>query len=226
MRFPPWRTVWYSCCHVVCRLIAVVVFRFRVWGGRNEHDVLDGGLLVCSNHQSHFDPVLVGLTLRRQLNFLARETLFGFTPFRFLILSLNAIPIDREGFGLSGIKETLRRLKRGEAVLVFPEGTRTRNGEVASLKPGFCAIARRGKVPLLPVAIEGAFDAWPRHQKLPRIAAIQVSVGPPIMPEEVQRLSDEELLAELQRRMCVCHARARAGIRRGSRPNSCRGATP
>jgi 1-acyl-sn-glycerol-3-phosphate acyltransferase len=220
MRIPHWRTIWYGCCHVVCRLIAVVVFRFRVWGGRNERGVRDGGLLVCSNHQSHFDPVIVGLTLRRQLNFLARQTLFAFTPFRWLILSLNAIPIDREGFGLSGIKETLRRLKRGNAVLVFPEGTRTRDGEVAPLKPGFCAIARRGKVPLLPVAIEGAFDAWPRHHKLPGIATIHVSVGPPITPEEVRQLSDDQLLAELQRRIRACHARARAGIRRGGGPHS------
>jgi len=214
MRFPHWRTIWYSCCHVVCRLVAVVVFRFRVWGGRNEDGVLDGGLLVCSNHQSHFDPVLVGLTLKRQLNFLARDTLFGFAPFRWLILSLNAIPIDREGFGLSGIKETLRRLKRGQAVLVFPEGTRTTDGEVAPLKAGFCTIARRSKVPLLPVAIEGAFDAWPKGQKLPRISIIQVSVGPPLRPDEIKRLSDEDLLAELQRRIGDCHVEARAGVRR------------
>jgi 1-acyl-sn-glycerol-3-phosphate acyltransferase len=217
MRLPHWRTVWYGWWHVVCRLIAVVVFRYRVWGSRNEEGVRDGGLLVCSNHQSHFDPVLVGLTLKRQLNFLARETLFGFAPFRWLIQSLNAIPIDREGFGLSGIKETLRRLKRGEAVLVFPEGTRTSDGEVAPLKPGFCTIARRGKVPLLPVAIEGAFDAWPRRQKLPRISMIHVSVGPPIMPEEIRQLSDDELLAELQRRIGDCHAQARAGVRQATR---------
>ena len=94
---------------------------------------------MLSNHQSHLDPVLVGLASDQRLNYLARDTLFGFAPFRWLINSLDAIPIDREGLGLGGLKETLKRLKRGESVLMFPEGTRTRDGEVGRLRPGFCA---------------------------------------------------------------------------------------
>ena len=123
MQRPLWKTLWYNFLHVSCRLTAIVLFSVRV-GGR-EHLPQAGPLLVCCNHQSHFDPVLVGLALDRRLNFLARETLFAFAPFRWLIQSLDAIPIDREGIGLAGIKETLRRLKRGEGVLIFPEGTRT-----------------------------------------------------------------------------------------------------
>ncbi|HOU36076.1 MAG TPA: lysophospholipid acyltransferase family protein, partial [Candidatus Omnitrophota bacterium] len=80
---------------------------------------------MVSNHQSHLDPPLVGCGCRRQMNFLARNTLFRSPLFAKLISSVNAIPIDREGGGLAGLKETLRRLKRGEMVLVFPEGTRT-----------------------------------------------------------------------------------------------------
>ena len=90
----------------------------------------EGALLVCCNHQSHFDPVVVGLARDRRLNFLARDKLFALAPFRWLIQSLDAIPIDREGVGLAGIKETLKRLKRGEMVVVFPEGTRTDDGSV------------------------------------------------------------------------------------------------
>ena len=115
---PFWKIAWYNFLHVGCRLASVVLFRIRVRGRRNVPD--EGALLVCSNHQSHFDPVLVGLALDRRLNFLARDTLFAFTPFRWLIQSLDAIPIDREGMGLAGIKETLRRLKKGEGVLIFP----------------------------------------------------------------------------------------------------------
>src|SRR6185369_4246968 len=96
--------------------------------------------------------------------------------------SLDAIPIDRDGLGLAGLKETLKRLKRGEMVLIFPEGTRTPDGQVAPLKPGFCAIARRANVPLVPVAIDGAFDAWPRFSPVPRPATIHVEFGPPIEP--------------------------------------------
>ena len=103
---------------------------------------------------------------------------------------------------MSGIKETLKRLKRGEAVLVFPEGTRTVDGEVGPFKPGICSIARRGKTILLPVGIDGAYDAWPRRRKLPRTGRIHVCVGIPISAEEVTRLSDDDLIAELHRRIC------------------------
>ena len=80
--------------------------------------------------------MLVGICFRQQINFLARNTLFDLFIFGRLIHYLEAIPIDREGFGLSGIKETLKRLKRGEMVLMFPEGTRTLDGQVRTVQAG------------------------------------------------------------------------------------------
>jgi 1-acyl-sn-glycerol-3-phosphate acyltransferase len=195
--------------HVVCRLVASAVFHVRVSG--RQHEPLEGGVLVLANHQSHFDPVLVGLACRRRMNYLARETLFRFAPLRWLMQSLDAIPIDREGLGFGGLKETLRRLKQGEMVLIFPEGTRTRDGQIAPLKPGFCAVARRGAVRLLPVAIDGAFDAWPRSAVLPRRAVIHIVLGKPLEPDEVRSLSDEQLQAAVAARLAQCHAEARAG---------------
>src|SRR5262249_18348265 len=145
------KRVWYDFFRVVCRLLGVVVFQIRVFG--REHVPSRGGVLVVSNHQSHLDPILVGLACDRRLNYVARDTLFGFSPFRWLINSFDAIPIDREGIGLGGLKESLKRLKDGEMLLIFPEGTRTRDGEVGRLKPGFLALARRAKAPLLPVGL-------------------------------------------------------------------------
>jgi 1-acyl-sn-glycerol-3-phosphate acyltransferase len=174
----------------------------------------NGPVLVLSNHQSNFDPVLVGLACDRRLNYLARDTLFGFAPFRWLINSLDAIPIDREGVGLSGLKETLRRLKRGEMVLIFPEGTRTHDGELGPLKPGFCAIARRGEAPLLPVAIDGAFDAWPRWRLFPRYSMFRIVFGPPLAPEQLLAMSDAEIIEEIRRRMAQCLSSARDSLRR------------
>src|SRR5262245_28081751 len=128
------KRLWYDFLRVLCRMLGVVFFSIRCED--RHHIPASGGVLVVSNHQSHFDPVLVGLVCDRRLNYLARDTLFGFAPFRWLIASLDAIPIDREGLGMAGLKETLRRLKREEMVLIFPEGTRTRDGSVATLKPG------------------------------------------------------------------------------------------
>jgi 1-acyl-sn-glycerol-3-phosphate acyltransferase len=150
------------------------------------------------------------------MNYLARQSLFRFAPFRWLIEFYNAIPIDRDGSGLGGLKETLRRLRRSELVLIFPEGTRTLDGSVAPLKAGFCALARRAKAPLVPVGIDGAFDAWPRGRAIPWPASIHIHIGPPLSPELVERLSDDELVAELERRIRQCHAEARQGRLRSS----------
>jgi 1-acyl-sn-glycerol-3-phosphate acyltransferase len=201
------KRIWYDVLRVVCRLAAILFFRIRC--RERKFVPLSGGGLVMSNHQSHLDPVLVGLATDRRLNYLARDTLFKFAPFRWLINSLDAIPLDREGLGLGGLKETLKRLKRGELVLIFPEGTRTRDGEVGTLKPGFCALARRAGVPLLPVGIDGAFDSWPRSQLLPAPAVIHIQFGEPLAPEDIAKLDDRALVAEMDRRIRDCHARAR-----------------
>ncbi len=202
------KRVWYQFLHVSCRLLAVTLYRYRAAG--RDRVPSSGGVLVLSNHQSYLDPLVVGLTIDRRLNYLARDTLFRFAPFRWLIQSLDAIPIDREGLGLSGLKETLRRLKRGEMVLAFPEGTRTPDGEVGQLMPGFTSVARRAGVPLLPVGLDGPFDAFPRTALLPRLSPLAVVVGHPVMPEEIKRYSDRDLVAEIQRRIVAAHAEARA----------------
>jgi 1-acyl-sn-glycerol-3-phosphate acyltransferase len=200
------KRLWYDFLWVTCRVLGVVVFRMRV-GGR-QYVPLSGGALVLSNHQSHLDPVLVGLACDRRLNYLARRTLFDVPLLRPLIVSLDAIPIDRDGLGLGGLKETLRRLKRGEMVLMFPEGTRTTDGTVKPIKPGFCALARRAGVPLVPLAIEGAYAAWPRNRRFPGRATIHIEFGPPLTTADIERLDDEHLVAELERRIRACHERA------------------
>jgi 1-acyl-sn-glycerol-3-phosphate acyltransferase len=201
------KRLWYGFLQVVCRLLAVALFRIRVSG--REHVPAEGAALVLSNHQSHLDPVLIGLACDRRLNYLARQSLFRFPPFRWLIQSLDAIPIHRDGLGLEGLKETLRRLKRGEMVLIFPEGTRTRDGEMGRFKPGFSALAKRADAWLVPVAIEGAYEAWPRRNPWPGIGTIHVQFGEPIEGAEAQRYEERELVAEVERRIRQCHEIAR-----------------
>ena len=204
--------LWQAFLKFLARLTTVAVFHIRCRDERLMPPT--GGGLVMSNHQSNLDPMLIGLCCERRLNYVARQTLLKFAPLRWLFSSLDAIPIDREGTGLAGLKETLRRLKRGELVLLFPEGTRTRDGEVQALKPGFCALARRAEVPLVPVAMDGAFDAWPRQRSFPRPATIHVQFGEPILPAQVKLLSDEQLVQEVEKRIRACHTRARSTRRR------------
>ena len=202
----------YATLRTFSRLVGVVVFRMRCKG--REHIPASGPLLVCANHQSFLDPVLVGLAFDRRLNYLARQTLFRFAPFRLLIQFLDAIPLDRDGLGLAGLRESMRRIKRGEAVLLFPEGTRTPDGSVRPLQPGFCALARRGNVTVLPVGFDGAFDAWPRTAKLPCASKVHLCVGEPLSPQEIGKLDDESLVGEVERRIRACQQQARAGRHR------------
>lgn len=197
----------YAVIRVVARLAGVLLFGIRVVG--REHFPREGGGVVCANHQSFLDPVLVGLCCDRRMNYLARDSLFRYPGFGWLIHFLDAVPIDRDGMGIGGLKETLRRLKRGELILIFPEGTRTSDGEIAPLKPGFLALVRRGKVPMIPVGIDGAYRAWPRNRSFPRPARIHIAIGAPIPPDLAAGLSDEELIEELSRRLGQCLARCR-----------------
>lgn len=197
----------YDVIRVLARLFAVWFYGLRIVG--RENWPATGGGLVCANHQSYVDPPLVGLTCPRRMNYLARDSLFRVPILAQVIHFLDAIPIDREGGGLAGLKETLRRLRGGELVLIFPEGTRTRDGEVAPLKPGFIAVARRSRVPLIPVALDGAYHAWPRMARFPRLSRLAVVIGEPISVNRVGELSDEDLIAELEQRLLLCHEMAR-----------------
>jgi 1-acyl-sn-glycerol-3-phosphate acyltransferase len=202
----------YSLLRTFSRLIGVTFYRLRCEG--REHWPATGGGLVCSNHQSFFDPNLIGMTCPRQMNYLARDTLFKVPVLREVMTFLDAIPIDREGSGLAGLKETMKRLRAGELVLIFPEGTRTHNGDLSPLKPGFCSIARRSRVPLIPVGMDGAYQAWPRTSPLPMPGKLAVVIGHPISAEDVANMADEVLIAELESRMQACHLEAQR-IREG-----------
>ena len=161
----------------------------------------EGAVLIACNHQSHLDPPIIGAGLTRYLSFMARDTLFKGWFGKYISL-LSAFPIDRE-HPLGGIKETLRRLKMGEAVVVFPEGSRTYDGELQKFLPGLVAIAQKTKTPILPAAIEGAFDAMPRQEKgkFHLFRPIRVKFSEMIPVETVVSLSTEELLALVRKRV-------------------------
>jgi 1-acyl-sn-glycerol-3-phosphate acyltransferase len=202
------KSAWYQTLRVLIGIAACLMFKIRTFGGSRLPR--EGGALLASNHQSHLDPPLIGQAVPRRINYLARKTLFKFFLFRWLIQSLDAIPIDRGGSGIGGIKETMRRLKRGEQVLMFPEGTRTPDGDMRPLKPGFCAMVRRSKVPIIPIAIDGSFQAWPRSSKFPQRGVIHIHIGEPIAADLQADLSDDQLVTLVQQRIADCLANARA----------------
>ncbi len=218
MSHPLLNRAWYGFWRRVLQLAAVLVYRVRYSGRENVPAA--GGVLVVSNHQSHFDPPLVGLGCPRQLHYIARETLFNFRPFGWVLKSVGGVPIDRDGFGLRGIKESLKLLKHGEMVVIFPEGTRTPNGELGPFRPGFTTLAARSKAAILPVAIDGAFRVWPRTQKFPGLGRIRVHYGKPISHAEIAGRDEQEVLAEVERRVgeCLAELRRQSVQEHASRP--------
>jgi 1-acyl-sn-glycerol-3-phosphate acyltransferase len=189
--------LWYSVLWGPCYAISQVLFRYRFSG--KSHVPLTGPVLLVANHQSNLDPVLIGIACPRQLKYLARVGLF-FWPFSWWIRALGATPIDRES-AISGIKATLRLLKGGNAVVLFPEGSRTPDGLMYPLLPGFCVLARRSGATVVPVAIDGAFAALPRGAALPRPARITLAFAPKITRDDYAQLSDAQLTELVTQRL-------------------------
>lgn len=212
MSSPPKRSwqqrLGYDLFRIVSQWVSVTLLDMRSLG--RHHVPSDGGGLLLSSHQSHFDPVLVGLNCNRRLNYLARKTLFKNRLFAGIIRFLDAIEIDREGGGFGGLRETIARLGRGELVLLFPEGTRSADGKIAELKNGFLVVAKRANVPLIPVAVVGAFDVLPRGTTLPRPHPVAVVFGTPIQPEELAKMDDATILRTITERMQECDQKGRS----------------
>jgi 1-acyl-sn-glycerol-3-phosphate acyltransferase len=195
--------LWYALLWCPCYAISQVWFRYRFSG--KSHVPLTGPVLLVSNHQSHLDPVLVGIACPRQLKYLARQGLF-FWPFSWWIRWLGAVPIDREKGSIAGIRTTLQLLKNGEAVVVFPEGSRTPDGKMHPLLPGFCLLARRSGATIVPVAIDGAFHAMPRGSAFARPARISLAFGPSITGAQYKGLDDKQLTQVVTERIATAAA--------------------
>lgn len=170
----------------------VLFLRGRVFGMRNLPKT--GGGLLVANHQSFLDPIFAGLGVPREAFYMARETLFRSPLFGPMIRYYNAFPVRRGKADIGAIKKSLRILKRGGLLNVFPEGTRTTDGTVAAMQPGVVLLARKARVPLIPTMLLGAFEVWPRHQRYPKPGPIIVAYAAPLSVCEIDALSDDECI--------------------------------
>jgi len=160
------------------RTLFAVYFRCRAAG--TENVPREGPVILASNHLSFLDPPLVGSCLPRGINYLARDTLFRFPGIGALLRSWSAVPVDREGGGASGLKAILDRLLAGGAIILFPEGTRSRTGELQPARSGIGLAILKSQAPVIPVRVFGTFEAYGRHRKIPLPKPVSVVYGPPI----------------------------------------------
>ncbi|MFA5239080.1 MAG: (d)CMP kinase [Phycisphaerae bacterium] len=193
---------WFRFARWLCKVFCLTFFKLHPQGRENVPD--HGPLVLVCNHQSFLDPVLCGIFVKRPLHFLARSTLFRGLLGR-LITSVNTIPVRRDEADLTAMRVVISKLKQGHGVCLFPEGTRTRDGKITAFKPGFGLLCRRGGAAVVPVIIDGAFEAWPRHKKLFSPGSrIDICYGKVIPAAEVKKMDDRklaELLTETLRKM-------------------------
>jgi 1-acyl-sn-glycerol-3-phosphate acyltransferase len=160
-------------------------FRWRVYNP--ERVPLTGPVILASNHASFIDPPLVGAGLRRGINYLARENLFRFPVVGWVLRKWNSVPVDREGGGAKGLKAILARLLAGGAIILFPEGTRTRDGRLQPARAGIGLTVIKSSAPVVPVRVFGTFEAYGRHMRFPRPRRVAVKYGPPMLFEKLRQ---------------------------------------
>ncbi len=179
------------------------MYGLRVKGAK--HVPREGPVLLAANHTSYLDPVIAAWPLRRPVYFLAMKSLFRNRAFGAFIASLGAIPLDVDrGTDKQAYGSGLRVLEAGHVLCVFPEGGRSFDGRLKPLKPGVLRLARATGAPIIPVRINGAFEAWPRTRRLPRpLGRIKVDYRPAIEPPPQQENGAElnTRLEELTRRL-------------------------
>ncbi|HSI63205.1 MAG TPA: lysophospholipid acyltransferase family protein, partial [Candidatus Saccharimonadia bacterium] len=166
-------TYWFF--YNLAKLLARGFYNHRVVGDAS----LDtpGGVLIVSNHESFFDPPMVGIAFDQELHYLARKSLFSNPIARVLYRALNSIPVDQDRPDMTSLKTVIRFLKEGKRVLVFPEGSRTLDGDMLPGEPGVGLIVAKAGVPVLPVRIFGTRKALPRGGSFPQPADVTLVIG-------------------------------------------------
>lgn len=195
----------YYLARALVRVFFRVVGSWRIEG--RENVPAEGGLILAPNHLSFLDPPLVGCALQRPAWFMAKAELFQVPVFKWLLPGLHAFPVQRGSGDRAALKHTLELLAAGEAVTMFPEGTRSQTGELGEPELGIGMIALRSGAPILPMAIAGTDVMLPRGARFLRRARVRVRFGKPIsIPAPEGKPGREEYAAVARRIMDAIRA--------------------
>lgn len=168
----------YAACWCSFRVFFRIYFRWRVY--HRERVPREGPFILASNHASFFDPPLVGTACPRAISYLARESLFRYPVVGRALRTVYAIPVDRDGGGAAGLKGILGRLWAGRGIILFPEGTRTRDGNLQRARSGIGLTVIKSTAPVVPTRVFGTFEAFSRHARFPKPHQVVVKFGRPI----------------------------------------------
>jgi len=205
MGFEPSRASFsYRSFRFLFRVIFRVWFRWRVC--HRERVPAQGGVILASNHVCYFDPVFVVCALSRMVVGLARADAFRFFVNGVLLRSWGVVPVDQSGTG-RGLKTFLNRLRAGDAVGMYPEGTRSYSGQIQAPQAGVGLIIIKNDAPVVPVKVFGAFEAYGRHHFFPRPYQVEIKFGEPLdfaeLRAEAKQTKDKKRLKELYQQAAI-----------------------
>ncbi len=175
-----------------------IVHRLIIRGG--ERIPSTGPVILCANHTSYLDAMLVGLCTPRPVRFMVFRSFYEHPVLGFFIRRGGGIPVSQNGTDAEAFKSALRLLKQGEVLGIFPEGRLSRTGLPSTGRPGAVLLAALSGASLVPVTIAGAFFIYPRGQKLPRPGAVRVTVHLPV-PVDPGLKKDHDYLREVTDRL-------------------------
>ena len=195
---------------------------FRIWFRwkvlHRERVPAKGGVILASNHVSYLDPVYVVSALERMVVGLARESAFNVPLGGRILRSWRVIPVDQSGTG-RGLKTFLSRLRSGDAVIMYPEGTRSPTGQIRAPQPGIGLIIIKSTAPVVPINLFGAYEAYARHHWLPRPYQVQIKFGEPLdfadLRAEAKQTKDKDRLKEIYKQAATDLLHAIAQIEPG-----------
>lgn len=197
--------VWRS-AQTIVRVWTTLWFDLKVFGIRNIPR--SGGVLIVSNHQGNLDPLILGARVPRPMSFMAKSELFRNRAFAWLIRGLGAFPVRQGTADVRAIKETVQRLQEGRMLNIFPEGSRTVTGEINPMEPGAALVVRKAGVPIVPAAIVGSFEAWPKGKRLFRRHPVRIVFGPPL---DVTGMKGERVIRVIDAAIRQLFERLRSG---------------
>lgn len=149
--------MFYKIVVAVLKVLVFLIFDLKVHNAENLNKT-KGGYIVCGNHISMIDPVILAVSTKRQIHYMGKKELFDNKVLSFLFRNLGAFPVDRQGISLSAIKSSIGVLNEDGVLGIYPEGTRILSGyDENNAKPGIAMIANKANAKILPVFIKGPY---------------------------------------------------------------------
>lgn len=175
-----------SCLYLGFRLF----YRCQIYGNRHPCET---GAIIAPNHVSFLDPPLIGAFWPADTHFLARASLFKPGFMGWVLPKMHSHPVQGTAQDIDSMRMVCQLIKEGNKVVIFPEGNRSEDGQLQPIKSGISMLAMRMNCPIIPVYIQGTYEAWPRQSRWPKPGKeIAVVVGNPIYPSKYLELKKKE----------------------------------